>query len=59
MTVEDIKKEIAEWQKVPCGCSGLCDEEGLTVEHQCQRCAKLQVLYEKKNALIREKSCKR
>lgn len=29
---------------LPCSCSGPCGEEGLTMEHQCNRCKRLEAI---------------
>jgi len=43
--------------KLPCACGGPCDEEGLVVEHQCNRCARLEAIGKEMCARAKELSC--
>lgn len=40
--VLQIEREVLS--KVPCSCSGICGEEGDKVEHQCNRCKRLEAI---------------
>jgi len=44
IALKNAQDQYSDMAKLPCSCSGPMDEEGLLVEHQCDRCRTMMML---------------